>query len=103
MTFMPWMVHAQVRDSSASQPQSENREHRPICSSKTFTTIVDQPLEKEVLPPVVLPCQLCSTADAFPHLLHATQASVLSHLVRPSVTHPDSASQAAMYPLWHSQ
>ena len=38
----------QVRDGSA--PQTGNREYQPICSSKTFTTIVDQPLEKEVLP-----------------------------------------------------
>ena len=28
--------------------QTRNREYQPICSSKTFTTITDQPCQKEV-------------------------------------------------------
>ena len=44
------VAHVQMRDSSGAQAQGGNREYQPICSSKTFTTIVDQPLEKEVLP-----------------------------------------------------
>ncbi len=49
-------VHVQVRDSSGSQAQGGDSAYQPICSSKTFTTIVDQPLEKEVLPPDVSAC-----------------------------------------------
>ncbi|CAL5220531.1 g2565 [Coccomyxa viridis] len=39
----------EMRDSSGAQAQGGNREYQPICSSKTFTTIVDQPLEKEII------------------------------------------------------
>ena len=39
---------AQVRGEAANQTQQGNREYQPVCSSKMFTTIVDQPCEKEV-------------------------------------------------------
>lgn len=39
---------AQVRGEAANQKQQSNREYQPVCSSKMFTTIVDQPCEKEV-------------------------------------------------------
>ena len=37
-----------MRGEAANQTQQGNREYQPVCSSKMFTTIVDQPCEKEV-------------------------------------------------------
>ena len=37
-----------MRGEAANQTQQVNREYQPICSSKMFTTIVDEPCEKEV-------------------------------------------------------
>jgi hypothetical protein len=37
-----------VRGDAANQSQQGSKDYQPICSSKMFTTIVDQPCEKEV-------------------------------------------------------
>ena len=37
-----------MRGEAAHQTQQGHREYQPICSSKMFTTIVDEPCEKEV-------------------------------------------------------